>query len=145
MAVSCAASQSQRAHISYSVRKATPCKLSSWCGHPLMTASDSSAFCSQVLLEAALEAPDEVAADLSMLSADEANQLLHGFNATEAPAPADKTLSQLFEAQAAAKPEAACLLDGEHRLTYAEVSYPASHYNILLHSVKMQAATKCLA
>ena len=98
----------------------------------LVTPPDSSAMCSKVLLEAALEAPDEVAADLSMLSADEADQLLRGFNATEAHAPADKTLSQLFEAQAAAKPQAVCLLNGEHRLTYAEVSYPESNYQALL-------------
>ena len=98
-----------------------------------------------MLLEAALEAPDEVAADLSMLSADEANQLLHEFNAMQAPAPADKTLSQLFEAHAAAKPQADCLLNGEHRLTYAEVNYPASIYKTLLHSHEMQAATRSWA
>ena len=110
--------------------------------HLLMTSPDCSALRSQVLLEAALEAPDEVAADLSMLSADEADQLLRGFNATEAPAPADKTLSQLFEAQVAANPQAACLLEGEHRLTYAEVSYLASLYKTLLQLVEIQAAAR---
>ena len=78
--------------------------------------------CVQVLLETALEAPDEVAADLSMLSNDERAQLLGSFNATDAHAPADKTLSQLFEAQAAAQPQAECLMDGGKKLTYAEVS-----------------------
>lgn len=75
----------------------------------------------QVLLEAALDSPDEVAADLSMLSADERSQLLSGFNGTDAPVPADKTLSQLFEAQAAARPQAACLTEASKTLTYAEV------------------------
>ena len=74
-----------------------------------------------MLLEAALESPDEVAADLSMLSADERSQLLSGFNRTDMPVPADKTLSQLFEAQAAANPQAPCLTDGSRKLTYAEV------------------------
>ncbi|CAK0785103.1 hypothetical protein CVIRNUC_008309 [Coccomyxa viridis] len=100
----------------------------------------------KVLLEAALEAPDEVAADLSMLSADEADQLLRGFNATEAPAPADKTLSQLFEAQAAAKPQAACLLEGEHRLTYAEVDQRANQlaYHLIASGISSGATVMLL-
>ena len=75
----------------------------------------------QVLLERALKSSDEVAADLSMLSADERNQLVSGFNSTDTPMPADKTLSQLFEAQAAAKPQNTCLVEGSKRLLYAEV------------------------
>ncbi len=80
-----------------------------------------------MLLETALESPDDVAADLSMLSADERGQLLSGFNGTDAPAPADKTLSQLFEAQAAAQPQAACLTEGSKKLTYAEVKILMQH------------------
>ena len=68
-----------------------------------------------------MDSPDEVAADLPMLSADERSQLLSGFNSTDALLPADKTLSQLFEAQAAARPQAACLTEGGKMLTYAEV------------------------
>ena len=78
-------------------------------------------FAVQVLLKTALESSDEVAADLSMLSAIERSQLVSGFNSTDTPMPADKTLSQLFEAQAAAKPQNTCLVEGSKRLSYAEV------------------------
>ena len=99
--------------------------------------------CWQVLLETALESPNEVAADLSMLSADERSQLLSGFNRTDTPALAENTLSQLFEAQAAANPQAACLTEGSRKLTYAEVKSLGSFHYIRGQSAQSHAPSIC--
>ena len=60
----------------------------------------------QVLLAAAVAAPDQPVARLPLLTAVERQQLLGAWNATATPFPDQSTLHALVEAQAAAQPEA---------------------------------------
>ncbi|WP_432752383.1 amino acid adenylation domain-containing protein [Streptomyces sp. JL2001] len=49
------------------------------------------------------------------------------------PYPADATLTELFAAQAKARPEAVAVVDGEHSLTYAELDARSDRLALLLH------------
>ena len=56
----------------------------------------------QVLLQAALNNPDESIDKLALLSAQERHQVLYEFNATDRPYPREATIHELFEAQVTA-------------------------------------------
>jgi len=64
--------------------------------------------------------------ELPMLSADEREQLLVAFNATEAQYPQDQLIHELFEQQAAAQPEAIAIIHEDASLTYAELNARAN-------------------
>lgn len=80
----------------------------------------------QNLLTAALQNPDQPLWSLPMLSQTERQQLVVEWNSHTAPYPQNVCLHQLFEAQAARTPEAIALVDGERRLTYAELNARAN-------------------
>jgi amino acid adenylation domain-containing protein len=68
---------------------------------------------------------------LEMLSAEEQEQLLTGFNTAVVPYPADKAMPQLFDEQVAATPDNIALVFGESRLSYRELQQKANklaHY-----------------
>jgi amino acid adenylation domain-containing protein/non-ribosomal peptide synthase protein (TIGR01720 family) len=73
------------------------------------------------LLTQIAENPDRRVADLDLLSAHERRQLVLDWNQTDMPAPA-ASYPELFEAQAAATPDATALVAGPERLTYAELN-----------------------
>jgi amino acid adenylation domain-containing protein len=73
------------------------------------------------LLAGAAAAPHLRVGDLPLLDAAEERQILVDWNATEAPFPRDLGLHELFEAQAARTPQAAALIHGDRRVTYAEL------------------------
>jgi amino acid adenylation domain-containing protein len=74
------------------------------------------------LLEAALAAPDVPMSRLPLLSEAETRLLLEEWNDTDAAFPSGSCVHELFEEQAARTPDAAALVFGEGRLTYAELN-----------------------
>jgi amino acid adenylation domain-containing protein/non-ribosomal peptide synthase protein (TIGR01720 family) len=86
----------------------------------------------QLLLEAVVAKPEAPLSALPFLLAGEEQALL-GAWAGPAPAPASPLcLHQLFEAQAERSPSALAVIDGEQRLTYAQVEQRA---NRLAHAL----------
>jgi amino acid adenylation domain-containing protein len=76
----------------------------------------------QTLLERLVADPDRRISELDLLGEDERRRLLGETNATAAPYSADVCAHQLFEAQAAANPDATALVFGEARVSYAELN-----------------------
>ncbi|MEV0219673.1 amino acid adenylation domain-containing protein [Streptomyces sp. NPDC050704] len=76
------------------------------------------------LLRAAVDAPDRVIGDLDILAEDERRRLLVEFNDTGRDVP-DTTFPRLFEARAAATPDAVAVEDAEVRLTYRQLDVRA--------------------
>jgi amino acid adenylation domain-containing protein len=70
-----------------------------------------------LLGQLAVAMPDEPLHRLDMLSAEERQTLLEGFNATARPVP-ESTLAELFEEQVERAPEALALVFGEQELSY---------------------------
>ncbi len=79
----------------------------------------------QTLLGEILARPDAPISQLSLLSADETTQLLHGWNQTDIAYP-DETVVDLFDRQVARTPEAIAVTFGEQTLTYGELSRQAN-------------------
>ncbi len=77
------------------------------------------------LLTDALENPSKRLSELLMLSQDELNKLLIGFNQTELPYVA-KTVSELFEDQVIKTPNSTAIVFGEKGLTYRELNERAN-------------------
>ena len=69
--------------------------------------------------------PDKSLCELDFLTDEEKEQQLVTFNNTAAEYPADKTLVELFEAQAAATPDAIAVVFEQRKLTYAELNEKA--------------------
>jgi amino acid adenylation domain-containing protein len=85
-------------------------------------------------LVAALEgAPSTALSDLGMLPASERAQLVEQWNATAAAYPDDKCIHELFEAQAAAHPEAVAVECEDARVSYGELNAQA---NRLAHHLR---------
>ncbi|MGQ0722520.1 MAG: non-ribosomal peptide synthetase [Candidatus Eiseniibacteriota bacterium] len=82
------------------------------------------------VLDRACAEPDQRIGDLDLLGADE-RRLLDELNRTEAEYP-EVTLADLFEAQAARTPEAPALVDGDERLTFAELNARANRLALRL-------------
>ncbi|WP_213942321.1 AMP-binding protein, partial [Pseudomonas sp. dw_612] len=87
------------------------------------------------LVEALEFAPEASLFDLAILPVAEREQLLVGFNATEALYPLDQTVHGLFEAQVERTPDAVAVVYGEQRLSYREVNNRA---NQLAHHLRGQ-------
>nr|WP_218170644.1 non-ribosomal peptide synthetase [Pseudomonas gingeri] len=90
-----------------------------------------------VLLEqllVALEQPPELAiGSLAVLADSERRQLLETFNATEREYPRERTVHALFEARAAARPDAVAAVHGAQVVAYGELNARANrlaHYLI---------------
>ena len=78
------------------------------------------------LLELVIASPESHIAKLPMLSDAERAQLLEEWNQTHSEFPQDKCLHELFEEQAAKTPGTIALLDGESRVSYAELNSRAN-------------------
>jgi amino acid adenylation domain-containing protein/non-ribosomal peptide synthase protein (TIGR01720 family) len=63
---------------------------------------------------------------ISLLTDHEREQLLYGFNVTEAEYPKDKTIIQLFEAQAEKTPDKVAISFNQTELTYKELNAKAN-------------------
>nr|WP_295877516.1 non-ribosomal peptide synthetase [uncultured Chitinophaga sp.] len=73
------------------------------------------------LLTAATGAPEVPVQQIDYLHINEQQQLLHTFNATDAPLPAGKTMMDLFEEQAIKTPDNIAVVFENTRLTYREL------------------------
>ena len=63
---------------------------------------------------------------LSLLTTDEREQVLHGFNATESDYPPDKLIHELFEERAASAPAAAAVTCADQSLAFGELNAKAN-------------------
>ncbi|MEO6220979.1 MAG: amino acid adenylation domain-containing protein, partial [Ginsengibacter sp.] len=93
------------------------------------------------LLKAVVENPEQIIGLLPMLSIDEERQLLLGFNDTFVDYPKDKTIIDLFEDQAAAKPFNIALVFESEELTYRELNERANQLAHYLRSRGVQEET----
>ncbi|MBA2674790.1 non-ribosomal peptide synthetase, partial [Ramlibacter sp.] len=78
------------------------------------------------LLEAMVADEARPVSELALLSPAEREQLLVGWNATQAEYPAELCMHALFEAQARRTPDAIALVHGERRLSYAGLDAQSS-------------------
>ncbi|MDW7658283.1 MAG: amino acid adenylation domain-containing protein, partial [Bacillota bacterium] len=74
----------------------------------------------------ALDNPSRKISFLHMLSEKERQKVLYAFNETDATWPQAATVAELFERQAAARPDATALAFGQSSLTYAELNRQAN-------------------
>ena len=84
-----------------------------------------------MVLEAAVDRPEQRLSELPLLSEAERVQLLDEWNRTQAAYPLDKRLHQLFEEQVARTPTAVAVVFAETQLTYSELNERANqlaHY-----------------
>lgn len=70
------------------------------------------------LLMQLVETPGQPYHSYSLLNADQYNQLIHQWNATESAYPRDRMIHQLFQEQVARTPHALALVFGKQKLTY---------------------------
>ncbi|MCV4289293.1 amino acid adenylation domain-containing protein, partial [Pseudomonas capsici] len=87
------------------------------------------------LADALESAPDLPLHALKILPAQERDEVISGFNATQAPYPLDQTVHGLFEAQVERTPDAVALVFGDEQLSYAELNQRA---NRLAHHLRSQ-------
>ncbi|MGY2372553.1 amino acid adenylation domain-containing protein [Pseudomonas sp. SDO5201_S390] len=78
------------------------------------------------LVDTLEQAPHAALSQVSMLPANERQQLLQTFNATARAFPARQTIYALFEAQVASNPQAVAAVHGEHSLNYAQLNLRAN-------------------
>ena len=87
----------------------------------------------EVLAEALQNAPEKELASLSVLPEVERQQVLYGWNATQAEYPQEKCLHELFEEQVEKTPNATALVFENESLSYAELNRRA---NALAHCLR---------
>ena len=87
----------------------------------------------QVLLTGIAADPDRPISEIPLIGEAERRQILFDWNATEAVYPREKSVAEVFEAQAAAAPDAVALVFETERMTYADLNARA---NRLAHSLR---------
>jgi amino acid adenylation domain-containing protein len=78
------------------------------------------------LFEEVVADPDRRLSAISLLTADQRREMLVEWNRTDRVFPADRCVHQLFESQAAHRPDAAAVEDGSECLTYGELNRRAN-------------------
>jgi amino acid adenylation domain-containing protein/non-ribosomal peptide synthase protein (TIGR01720 family)/FkbM family methyltransferase len=92
----------------------------------------------QNLLEGFVAGTEQRIAALPMLSEAEQQQVLFQFNETQRPYPRDATVSQLFELQAAATPDAIALVFKDQQVNYGELNRRANQLAHYLQSIGVE-------
>ena len=87
----------------------------------------------RILLEGIVDRPETRLPDLPLLTEAEHRQLLVDWNDTAVSFPKDKCIHELFEAQAAATPQAVAVIHEDKQLSYAELNAQA---NQLAHHLR---------
>ena len=87
------------------------------------------------LLQALVEDPQQVIAQLPLFDAQERQAIIHDWNRAPANHRPDQCLHQLIEAQAARTPEAIAVVSGERTLSYRQLNRRA---NQLAHKLREQ-------
>jgi amino acid adenylation domain-containing protein len=80
----------------------------------------------QALLAGIVANPDRPISEIPLLDEPERHRILVEWNATDVPYPRDLSVARLFEARAAAAPDAVALRHGKDRCTYAELNARAN-------------------
>ncbi|HLJ90481.1 MAG TPA: condensation domain-containing protein, partial [Candidatus Angelobacter sp.] len=79
----------------------------------------------QILLESVAANPDRHVAEVSILTPEERRRILVDWNATQAVYPAERSLAELFEEQAAKWPQSVAVSYGQRELNYSELNAKA--------------------
>lgn len=90
------------------------------------------------LLQAVIEDPDQPLSALPLMPPRERQQVLHDWNATRQPYPANVTLARLFEEQVRRTPDALALVAGTDWLSYRELNLRANQLAHHLRSLDVQ-------
>ncbi|WP_127570963.1 non-ribosomal peptide synthetase, partial [Paenibacillus xylaniclasticus] len=91
------------------------------------------------LLQSVVEEPDRQLKDISIMTKHEQHTVLELFNQTAAAYPAESTVHRLFEEQVERSPDAAAIIFGEERITYAELNARANQVAHKLRSCGVRA------
>ena len=93
------------------------------------------------LLEGAVARPDAAVSDLPLMDAEERRRVLEGWNATSVDYPRDRSIASLFEAQAAATPDAVAVVADDERITYRALNERANRlaHHLARHGVRLEA------
>ncbi|PYK62978.1 MAG: non-ribosomal peptide synthetase, partial [Verrucomicrobia bacterium] len=95
----------------------------------------------KALLEGILAGPDKRLSELPLLAETERHRLLVECNRTQTDYPQEKTISALYEAQAARTPDAMAVVFGEQHLTYRELNQGANQLAHHLRKLGVQPDT----
>lgn len=79
--------------------------------------------------------------DMELVTQSEKNQLIYGFNKTDAPYPREKTINELFEEQAERNPGLKAVVSGKQSLTYKELNYRANQIAHILREKNVKPDT----
>jgi tyrocidine synthetase-3 len=85
------------------------------------------------ILSFVIDHPEKKIADIAIISGEEKKRILEEFNNTDAPYPGEKTLSRVFEEQAAQTPDSIALV-GPASITYKQLNLMADQLAGLLRS-----------
>ncbi|MFG5379609.1 AMP-binding protein, partial [Yoonia sp. R2-816] len=78
------------------------------------------------VLDAVVSSPETLIGDLPLLDGAERRQVVESFNETAADHPRDKTVVDLFAAQAASVPDTIAVVDGDRELSYGDLDAASS-------------------
>lgn len=87
------------------------------------------------ILERVVENPEQKLRDIDMLSKNEKEKLIYGFNNTKIDFPKDKTIPMLFEEQVERDPNRTALIFGDQELTYEELNSKADNLACFLREM----------
>ncbi|QAV18752.1 non-ribosomal peptide synthetase [Paenibacillus chitinolyticus] len=87
------------------------------------------------LLKQISQNPDMKLSDIDLLTVSERDLILEQFNATKTEYPRDAAVHELFEEQAALRPDEAAVLFGDKEITYAELNRKANQLAWKLHEI----------
>jgi amino acid adenylation domain-containing protein/non-ribosomal peptide synthase protein (TIGR01720 family) len=106
------------------------------------TAMEQLLLTARMLLEQVASNPQQTVRDLSSISADQYQQTIYTWNATDNDYPHDKTIQQLFEEQAARTPDRIAIVYEDISLTYKELNERANRLaNYLIQNHKVTSDT----
>ncbi|HEV2992238.1 MAG TPA: amino acid adenylation domain-containing protein, partial [Candidatus Angelobacter sp.] len=91
----------------------------------------------QTLLESIAANPQRRISELSILTPAERRQILVDWNRTQSEYPAGRSLGELFEEQAAKRPQSPAVRFGQRELSYSELNARANHLAWYLRSLNV--------
>ena len=94
------------------------------------------------MMAAIADDPRTKIARLPLLSEEERLELITGFNRTMADHPLDRTVVELFEAQAAERPGAVAVVDGDRELTFGDLD--AVSNQLAQHLITLGVGPECV-
>ncbi|SHE79580.1 fengycin family lipopeptide synthetase D [Seinonella peptonophila] len=90
------------------------------------------------ILEQIIARPKQALADFELVTKEEKQQILFGFNDTEKEFPKDQTIDQLFEKQVQKTPNQTAIVYQSHSLTYQELQQKVNQLARRLQQLRLQ-------